>query len=201
MREMLEQQLEKKRLEKIQDAAIKIQRRVRTYLLRREFVAQRKSAVVIQAWVRRHQARKRFNTVRRGVVLAQAHFRATRQRRLYKELREELKRRHAENPPSVNKYNSHGHQSRQEAEKEQERTAKALAGFNHLEIPAELAFIYSKLDEWKPLHTERNVVKVVGAVPSAETDRQLPTDLDHHAFTKFTNIYFKVGVCVIARFV
>lgn len=32
------------------------------------------------------------------------------------------------------------------AQEEQERTAKAAAGFNHLEIPAELAFIYSKLD-------------------------------------------------------
>ena len=29
---------------------------------------------------------------------------------------------------------------------EQERVAKATAGFNHLEIPAELAFIYSKLE-------------------------------------------------------
>jgi len=29
---------------------------------------------------------------------------------------------------------------------EQERVAKAAAGFNHLEIPAELAFIYSKLE-------------------------------------------------------
>ena len=42
------------------------------------------------------------------------------------------------------------------------------------------------------MHTERNVVKVVGAVPSTEKDRKLPSDLDHHAFTKFTNIYFKV---------
>lgn len=29
---------------------------------------------------------------------------------------------------------------------EQERTSRAVAGVNHLEIPAELAFIYSKLD-------------------------------------------------------
>ena len=32
------------------------------------------------------------------------------------------------------------------AQEEQDRVAKATAGFNHLEIPAELAFIYSKLD-------------------------------------------------------
>jgi hypothetical protein len=29
---------------------------------------------------------------------------------------------------------------------EQERTSRAVAGVNHLEIPAELAFIFSKLD-------------------------------------------------------
>lgn len=116
------------------------------------------------------------------------------------------------------------------AQEEQDRVAKATAGFNHLEIPAELAFIYSKLDgmsqfnyikktfkfemkrfkflfriiafikkhftclwaDWHQMHTERNVVKVVGAVPTAHRDKKLPVDLDHHAFTKFTNIYFKV---------
>ncbi|EFX88395.1 hypothetical protein DAPPUDRAFT_191611 [Daphnia pulex] len=184
MREALEQQIERKRLDQMRDAAIKIQRAVRTYQLRKDFLTQRRSAVVIQAWVRRYQARKRFNTIRRGVILAQAQFRATRQRRLYKELREELQRREEErqqqqqpNPRAV--------------ANEMEREAKAMAGFNHLEIPAELAFIYSKLDDWQPIHSERNVVKVVGAVPSSERERELPDDLDHHAFTKFTSIYFK----------
>ena len=193
MREMLEQQLERKRLERMRDAAVKIQRRVRTHLERREFLAKRKSAVVIQSWVRRHQARKRYQTVRRGVVLAQAHFRATRQRRLYKELREELIRRHGE--ASEQPQRSAVHQRGRQEAKEQDRTAKSshlpAGSYNQLEIPAELAFIYSKLDDWKPAHTERNVVKVVGAVPAPEADRQLPSDLDHHAFTKFTNIYFK----------
>jgi len=74
-------------MEKLRDAAIKIQRYVRTYLQRREFVAQRRSAVIIQSWVRRFLARKRYTTLRKGIVRAQANFRATRQRRLYKELR------------------------------------------------------------------------------------------------------------------
>lgn len=188
MRELLEQQLERKRQDQLKEAAIKIQRSVRTHLDRRDFLIKRQSAILIQAWVRRYQAQKRYKTIRKGVVLAQAHFRATRQRRLYKELREELQRRQAD-------------QVKPASRKQQESAAATFSvnhkemsarGINQLEIPAELAFIYSKLDDWKPIHTERNVVKVVGAVPAAETDRQLPNDLDHHAFTKFTNIYFKV---------
>lgn len=61
---------------------------------------------------------------------------------------------------------------------------------NITQIPTVLWLIL----DWQPKHTERNVVKVVGAVPAAEKDRKLPSDLDHHAFTKFTNIYFKVSL-------
>jgi myosin-15 len=211
MREALEQQIERKRLDQMREAAVKIQRAVRTYQLRKDFLTQRRSVVVIQAWVRRHQARKRFNTIRRGVVLAQAQFRATRQRRLYKELREELQRREEERV-TTREFNIKQQQQHQQLQQqiqhnlqqqqqqpnpravanEMDREAKAMAGFNHLEIPAELAFIYSKLDDWQPIHSERNVVKVVGAVPSSERERELPDDLDHHAFTTFTSIYFKV---------
>jgi myosin-15 len=222
MREALEQQIERKRLDQMRDAAMKIQRAVRTYQLRKDFLTQRRSAVVIQAWVRRYQARKRFNTIRRGVILAQAQFRATRQRRLYKELRAELQRREEERvttrEQNIKQQQQHqliqqqmqqSHQMQQLQQQQQqqqqqpnpravanemEREAKAMAGFNHLEIPAELAFIYSKLDDWQPIHSERNVVKVVGAVPSSERERELPDDLDHHAFTKFTSIYFKVNL-------
>ena len=185
---MLERLLERRRLEKMRDAAVLIQRRVRMHLERKQFLTMRNSAVLIQAWVRRHQARKRFNTVRRGVVKAQAHFRATRQRRLYKELRDELiKRSEQQKTEQIEA------KIQKTVSKQMERESKAAAGVNTLEIPAELAFIYSKLDDWQPVHTERNVVKVVGAVPASESDRmQLPSDLDHHAFTKFTNIYFKV---------
>lgn len=37
---------------------------------------------------------------------------------------------------------------------EQERTSRAVAGVNHLEIPAELAFIFSKLDGEIPIDTK-----------------------------------------------
>ncbi|KZS07774.1 CD109 antigen-like protein [Daphnia magna] len=76
MREAVEQQIERNRLDQMREAAINIQRAVWTHQLRKDFPIQRPSAVLIQVWVRRYQARKRFNTIRRGVILAQAQFRA-----------------------------------------------------------------------------------------------------------------------------
>lgn len=52
------------------------------------------------------------------------------------------------------------------------------------------------LADWQPVHSERHLVKVVGGVagcPDSERHR-LPHDIDSHAFTKFTNIYFKVSL-------
>ena len=42
---------------------------------------------------------------------------------------------------------------------------RAMAGVNHLEIPAELAFVFSKLDNWTPVNSEKNLAKVSGRIP------------------------------------
>ena len=47
------------------------------------------------------------------------------------------------------------------------------------------------LADWQPTHSERNLVKVVGGVPARPDRYYLPGDIDYHAFTKFTNVYFK----------
>ena len=39
-----------------------------------------------------------------------------------------------------------------------------MASVNHLEIPAELAFVLSKLDNWEPVNTEKSLAKVSGQV-------------------------------------
>ena len=42
----------------------------------------------------------------------------------------------------------------------------ALASVNHLEVPAELAFIFSKMERWRPaVHLEKSLSKVSGQVP------------------------------------
>ncbi|KAL3238864.1 hypothetical protein MRX96_021885 [Rhipicephalus microplus] len=89
-----------------------------------------------------------------------------------------------------------------------ERASRAVAGVNHLEIPAELAFILSKLDDWP------GYAGAVARAPSSSTSgssaggvtppltlvpRQLPADVDQHAFSKFTSIYFKSHVWGMKR--
>ena len=55
------------------------------------------------------------------------------------------------------------------------------------------------ITDWQPVHSERHLVKVVGGV-AGHSDSEphhlhhLPHDIDSHAFTKFTNIYFKVSL-------
>lgn len=46
--------------------------------------------------------------------------------------------------------------------------------------------------DWTPVHSERQLVKVVGHVVEPEEKYSLPQDIDQHPFSKFTNIYFKV---------
>jgi len=46
--------------------------------------------------------------------------------------------------------------------------------------------------EWQPLHNKRQLVKVVGPIVEIQEQYALPNDIDQHAFSKFTNIYFKV---------
>ena len=44
----------------------------------------------------------------------------------------------------------------------------------------------------QPAHSERQIVKVVGPVLEKKEAYELPPDIDHHGFSKFSNIYFKV---------
>lgn len=74
------------------------------------------------------------------MIQAQARFRAKRQRQRYLELKEELKRR------AVHEKAARDRAKVKAQKEEQERTSRAVAGVNHLEIPAELAFIFSKLE-------------------------------------------------------
>lgn len=53
-------------------------------------------------------------------------------------------------------------------------------------------YLYILFSEWQPLHNERQLVKVVGPIVEIQEQYSLPNDIDQHAFSKFTNIYFKV---------
>ncbi|XP_065335143.1 unconventional myosin-XV isoform X4 [Cloeon dipterum] len=193
LRETLERRLEEERARVLGTAVLKIQKNVRSYLARRKFQQQKRAAVTVQTAYRGYAARKNFRLKRKVALKAQANYKMKKERKRFTEMKAELKRRAEVEKMARERAKSKAHKE------EQERTSRAVAGVNHLEIPAELAFIFSKLDDWQPIHSERNLVKVVGALPSRSDRYYLPHDIDQHAFTKFTNIYFKSHVWGMKR--
>ncbi|XP_014277405.1 unconventional myosin-XV isoform X2 [Halyomorpha halys] len=195
MRESLERKLERERAEILNKAAVTVQCAIRGHLARRRYQGQKKSAVIIQSAVRGWISRKKYVTVRNGIIKAQAIHRGNLQRKRYQQLKEELKRR-AELAKERAKLKA---QREQEEKEEKERVSRAVAGVTHLDIPAELAFVFNKIDDWTPVHSERQLVKVVGHVVEPEENNTLPQDIDQHPFSKFTNIYFKSHVWGMKR--
>lgn len=78
--------------------------------------------------------------MKKGVLMAQKLYRGRKQRERFNVLKEEMTKR-----AEIERASKERAKAKQQRE-EQERTSRAVAGVNHLEIPAELAFIYSKLD-------------------------------------------------------
>ncbi|XP_033197728.1 unconventional myosin 10A isoform X1 [Bombus vancouverensis nearcticus] len=193
LRESLERTLEYNRALILERAAITVQRYTRGFLARRRFLNISRSTVLIQAVYRGYHERKKFKALKKGVLMAQKIYRGKKQREKFRVLKEEMAKR-----AEIERASKERAKAKQQRE-EQERTSRAVAGVNHLEIPAELAFIYSKLDDWQPTHTERNLLKVVGQVIPMHHNYSLPNDIDQHQFSKFTNIYFKSHIFGMKR--
>ncbi|XP_053952311.1 unconventional myosin-XV isoform X1 [Anastrepha ludens] len=178
LREALHRLLESGRSDRLKSAAIAIQKHVRGMLVRRRLALKKKAAIRIQSKWRSHREMKKFLQFKKGVVQAQSLWRGKRDRKRVAKLKAEYKRR-------------------LEAQKAQkEREAKRLAKEHiersqvaYLDIPAELAFIYSKVDGWTPVHGDRHLVKVVGTVPGPPVAGDLPKDLDQFSFGKFSSVY------------
>ncbi|KAL9872077.1 unconventional myosin-XV [Glossina fuscipes] len=178
LREALHRILETGRSDCLKTAAVVIQKNVRGMLVRRLISRKKVAAIRIQAKWKGYRERKNFQALLEAVLKAQALWRGKLGRKHVEKLRVEHKRR-------------------LEAQKAQkEREAKKLARENlersqlsYLDIPAELAFIYSKIDGWTPLHGDRHLVKVVGTVPGPPVSADLPKDLDQFSFGKFSSVY------------
>ncbi|XP_044008895.1 unconventional myosin-XV [Aphidius gifuensis] len=199
LRESLERNLEYNRALILERAAITVQRYTRGFLARRRFINISKSAIFLQAVYRGYRERKNYKQLKKAVLIGQKLWRGKIQRNNYLILKQEMYKR-----AEIEKASRERAKIKQQRE-EQERVSRAVAGVNHLEIPAELAFIYSKLDDWQQIHTERNLLKVVGTVVqkynsnNKSTSLKLPTDIDQHQFSKFTNIYFKSHIFGMKR--
>ncbi|XP_043471659.1 unconventional myosin-XV [Leptopilina heterotoma] len=193
LRESLERTLEYNRALILEKAAITVQRYTRGFLARRRFLNISRSTVLLQAVYRGYREKKKYRALKKGVLMAQKLYRGKVEREKFNILKEEMAKR-----AEIERASRERAKAKQQRE-EQERASRAVAGVNHLEIPAELAFIYSKLDDWQPTHTERNLIKVVGTVVPFPYNYSLPTDIDQHQFSKFTNIYFKSHIFGMKR--
>ncbi|XP_023316209.1 unconventional myosin-XV isoform X2 [Trichogramma pretiosum] len=193
LRESLERTLEYNRALILEKAAITVQRYTRGFLARRRFLNIARSAVLLQAVYRGYREHKKYRALKKAVIMAQKLYRGKKQRERYAVLKEEIAKR-----AELERANRERAKAKQQRD-EQERATRAVAGVNHLEIPAELAFIYSKLDDWSPTHTERNLLKVVGSVVPTLMTYSLPRDIDQYQFSKFTNIYFKSHIFGLKR--
>lgn len=171
------------RADLLRDAAVVVQKHIRAYLARKHFKVLKRSTVTIQKHWRGYKHRKQFKTLRKGIIKAQALYRGKIERNRYTARRAEFKKRLEAEKIAQEK-------AKQRAARESQRAARVT--INHLEIPAELAFIFSKLEGYTPPHTERNLVKVVGGVTGGSPQPiNLPSDLNQFEFNKFSSVYFK----------
>lgn len=182
LRESLERQLEIARADCLRDSALVIQKHMRGYLARKNYSHKKRAAVTLQKHWRGYNQRRRYKTLKSGIVKAQALCRGKIERKRYVAKKAELKRR-------VEAERIAQERAKQRAIRDSQRVQKST--IHHLEIPAELAFIFSKLEGYTPPHTERNLVKVLGGVNGQPPNLHLPSDLHQYEFTKFTSVYFK----------
>lgn len=182
LREALHRMLENGRADRLKNAAVVIQKNVRAMLTKRKMVRQKRGAVAIQTAWRGYRERKRYRNLKNGVVKAQALYRGQKERKRYAKMKTELKRR-----KEAEKMQKERAIQRMHKEQQQERSPSRAIG--HLDVPAELAFIFSKIEGWTPVHGDRHLVKVVGTVPGPPVAADLPTDLDQFSFGKFSSVY------------
>ncbi|CAF4869828.1 unnamed protein product [Pieris macdunnoughi] len=178
IREALHRALERARADKLRAAATKLQAQIRGFLARKRYYQLRHSAVRIQSWWKGSRDRRTFLVARHGVVKAQALVRGRQARKRVTAMKEQMRRRQ---------------EAQQAAAKRRAAEQKAKAeSLQVLEVPAELAFILSKIEEWQPPHSDRNITKI-SDVYCEEERIQLPKDLQQFAFSKFSSVYFADG--------
>lgn len=182
LREALKRQLEIARNDILKNATLVLQRNIRGYLTRKKYRSMKKSAIVVQKSWRGYQQKKNYNKLKHGVIKAQALYRGKLERKRFSKRKAEHKRR-------LDAEKAAQERAKQRQARESQKATRSTV--HHLEIPAELAFIFSKLDSYTPTHSERNLVKVIGGITGSPPNGSLPNDLEQFAFGKFCSVYFK----------
>ena len=110
-------------------------------------------------------------------------YRMKKQQNIYGEMKDEMIRRRDLDREAREKQRQM-RASSQESRTSLQKGARAVASVNHLEVPAELAFVFSKMDAWEPVNSERQLAKVSGPLPMMPVARKLPHDIDYYVFSK-----------------
>ncbi|XP_059156810.1 unconventional myosin-XV-like isoform X1 [Physella acuta] len=187
MKETFEMRLDNEALKIRSKAAIQLQTYMRMYIVYKRHQKLRRSTKRIQCMVRMWKTRREFNKLRNGIILAQAQFRMFRQRRKYLKTREEIRTRLEQHKLARRKQ-----EAEEKVERERrERQAQMMASIANLDIPGELALVYSKIDDWDLYHNGQHVIIAPGEVTPMDMGYKLPVDINSHVFNKFTSIYFK----------
>lgn len=182
LRETVHRLLENSRADRLKNAAVIIQKHVRGMVARKRLVRQRRGVVKIQSAWRAYTNRQRFIALRKAALKAQSIQRGRVQRKRYAKMKLELKRR-----KEVERMQKERHAMRVVKEQQQAAERNSMV---HLDVPAELAFIFSKIDGWTPMHGDRHLVKVVGTVPGPPVvTGDMPSDIDQFALGKFSSVY------------
>lgn len=177
LHETLHRKLEASRFERLNRAAAIIQKKVRKVLSKRKIQRQEDSAIILQKVFRGYRERKRYHELKKGVVTAQALYRGKKTRTEFEKIKHDNTLR--ENEAEMFQ------QSRKVTAFESRKSFNASS----LDVPAELAFIFSKMDGLEQKHSDKHLVKVVGTVPGPPFSSDLPNDVDQFVFSKFCSVY------------
>ncbi|XP_074649564.1 unconventional myosin-XV-like [Tubulanus polymorphus] len=195
-----------------QTAALHIQRILKGTFARKEFLRKKASVLVLQKHIRGYQARTRWRKLKCGVVLLQALSRMKSQQKKFIVMRDEMRRQRKEEEkllkqsqveaklikaadprfksPKDGSFNRVP--TRLEQREMQERAARAMVNVAHLEVPPRLAVLFGQQDQWQPLHSDRNIVTVVGNITQTESNEySLPYDINAHTVAKLRNVFLK----------
>lgn len=198
LREGLHRQLEIGRADSLKVAANVIQRNVRGMLVRRKLDRKNKAALKIQSVWRGHRQRKQFKKLRNGVVKLQALHRGRVVRKKYLKMKRDLRYRKESSRSEQTHHipiqiqNHHQTHVQKKSITQAQPPIHKKSDVNELaflDIPAELSYLFKKVEDWTPVHGDRHLTKVAGVVSNSPQSFEVPNDVDQFAFGKFSSVY------------
>jgi len=178
LREDIEKFLEESRYITLRNMAVRIQKNVRRWFAQRSYRRKKGAALIIQRNYRGFLARARYRKALHGIVLFQSLWRIYRKRQLIEKRKYDIS------------HNMPVHEKKQVDEMLQLETRRET-DVTHLEIPVELAVVFSKQQTWQSFQNEYDFEKVEKVIVNDRIKHGLPSDIDNFPFSKFVQQFFQ----------